>query len=120
MHTRAIIDVPSVLALGCIPGSFNFVGCQPLVQYSASVEASQWPGSGTPTEKVNDLMNVVKTLKHRLRKLKAQTKAQATKVTGFARASMLQEQDMDRERVRVDREESDVSNFLNTPGPPGQ
>lgn len=120
MLTRAIIDVPSVLVLGCIPGSFNFGGCQPLVQDSASsVEASEWPGSGTATEKVSDLMTVVKTLKHRLRKLKAQTKAQATKVTGFARSSMLQEQDMERERVRVDREESDVNNFLNTPGPLG-
>jgi hypothetical protein len=120
MLTRAIIDVPSVLVLGCIPGSSNFVGCQPLVQDSeSSVEASQWPGSLTATEKVNDLMNVVKTLKHRLRKLKAQTTAQATKVTGFARSSMLQEQDMERELVRVSREELDEKNFLDTPGPKG-
>ena len=64
-------------------------------------------------------MAVVRTLKARLRALEEETASQQATESGFHATAVNNLRDMERERVRVRREEADVYNFLKTPGPMG-
>lgn len=68
---------------------------------------------------VNHLIAVVQTLKARLRALEDETVSQEAAESGFHATAINRLNDLERERVRVRREEADVSNFLKTPGPMG-
>ena len=75
--------------------------------------------TGVVTGDVNHLMAVVRALKARLRALEEDTASQEATESGFHATAVNKLNDMERERVRVRRQESDVVNFLKTPGPMG-